>query len=36
MQKIPVDKAEKGMIGLLEHSLGCAIASRIISKKVKD
>ena len=27
---------EKGMIGLWEHSLGCAIASRIIAKKVKD
>lgn len=26
---------EKGIIGLWEHSLGCAIASRIIAKKVK-
>lgn len=27
---------EKGIIGLWEHSLGCAIASRIIAKKDKD
>jgi putative nucleotidyltransferase with HDIG domain len=27
---------EKGIIGLWEHSLGCAIASRIIAKRVKD
>lgn len=27
---------EKGIIGLWEHSLGCAVASRIIAKRVKD
>jgi HD-like signal output (HDOD) protein len=27
---------EKGIIGLWEHSLGCAIASRIIARRVKD
>ena len=26
---------EKGIVGLWEHSLGCAIASRIIAKKIK-
>jgi HD-like signal output (HDOD) protein len=27
---------EKGIIGLWEHSLGCAIASRIIARRVRD
>ena len=27
---------EKGIIGLWEHSLGCAVASRIIAKRVKE
>lgn len=26
---------EKGIVGLWEHSLGCAVASRIIAKKIK-
>ncbi len=27
---------EKGIIGLWEHSLGCAVASRTIAKRIKD